>query len=631
MRSLARVEGTFAGPPPPLPSYARLARSPSAALSPWLFWETFEALDDETFLKIAEAGACHLLASIVLDHHIDGQVTDPAASALLQKALFDRGVTVFAQLFPPDSGFWPDFQRLVAEHLAGLSLELAGRAEPRSLTGDAAIQIAEAKVCPGILTVAALVEAAGQRSLLEPIERSIRSVGVSSQTIDDAHDWRTDVEARRFTTFLAELAPLDNWTQSEWPTLEDLEVAAEREWPETVHYRAAIARMESAIEAVYEIDCPRWTAYVHAMRCRADRLLKATLASYLVRRLEVSAAEPDAPGSCVSPAQATAGSARRVRAQTRELHEACQLALEAVLAAQRSDGSWIDFDLPGAGPSDAWVTAHVGLQLATMRREWAAAAIGRPLEAAVAFLRSKWRHGWGYSDLAPLDADSTAHALLFFHAVQSDPPRSTITALLRFQRPDGGFATYLQDSGGTLPENWCRSHPGVTPVAIQALSAYGQDLHLSDSVLRVLRRFDRDRDANHPWPAFWWNLKWYTAAAWCRAIESLGGTPTELHWPEDLSSSLDGNHDLDAALLLEVAIYLGRLELASEVADRLTVRQLESGLWPPQPALRQPPRGVDRPWEVHDPRDAHADVFGVYSSATILNRLAKFDALRQVS
>lgn len=628
LNSLALHHNTFVGPAPPLVDLEPSIRSPAAALLPWLFWETFGDLDDETFLTIAEAAGCHLLASIVLDHLIDSQAADPASSALLYKGLIDRGVSLLTELFHSESGFWQHFHRLAREHLVGLATELAGRADPRQLSHEVAVRMAQAKVSPGILTLAAMTEAAGARGWLESIEKSIRHVGVASQLIDDARDWRTDAEARHITYFLTCLAPTEAWASATWPSTDELESRIQTEWLDTDHYRKAIVEIDRAIEQVHDIYCPRWTNYVHEKRIQTDRLLKATLAGHLIRQLNGdagTAAGDVAPSSSVRSTPQSESKTTRPHA----LHEACQLALEAILAAQRFDGSWIDFDLPAVGASDTWVTAHVGLQLATMPQAWSDFVGTQRLEAATSYLRSKWRHGWGYNDLAPVDADSTSHALLFFHATRSEPPGSTIKALQAFQQPDGGFATYLRSGGEPIPESWCRSHPDVTPVAIEALSAHSRDRQHLDLIRQALRRFEEDRKGIDQWPVFWWNLNWYTTSAWSRTLQVLGQSCPQPLWPENMGLSLDCDSDLDAALLLELAVYAGRTGEARQMVERLLANQLDNGFWPPRPVLRQPKAGVERPWEVEDFGESYADVFGVYSAATILNRLARYEGIRQ--
>ena len=631
MRDLARSKRAFRDFQPEILE-GDLSSSQDPAASPWLFWDTFCCLEDDTFLKLAEAGAVLYLSSIVLDHLVDGHLEESGAMALLYKALHDHGVSTLQDTFPRTSEFWAHYKRLNAEHLRGLAAEVEARAKPKQFTRENMIVMAQGKVCPGVVTIAAMAEASDQQDVLRPIEKSLKSLAVASQLIDDVQDWQYDVEVGHLTYFLACLVPVDGWVAEEWPSFEELQQCINDEWVDVDHWREAMHWHDRSIESVYDTFCPTWTDHVHDKRTGANKHLEVAIARHLTRELRhftpmheqethrsiTKPEEPMKPSSCV-PRMATAPD------------EAVRSALDALLTSQSDDGSWIDFDLPTVGASDAWVTAHVGLRLATLPEVWSNNSLRDALDAAVKFLYAKWHHGWGYNDSAPVDADSTAHALLMLNATRNKPPATTIDALLSFQHSSGGFATYTTFRSRSMPHNWLVSHPDVTPVVIRALAQYSTDPLVAEVITRAMRRMEADRLSDETWPAFWWNLRWYTASAWANAAISMREQLPSFHWPERWQFNSEWTSDLDAAHLLEFSIYLGRIDIAEQVAQHLLRNQLEDGYWPREPVLRQPKPGAHQPWKAPDDETYHADVRGVYSTATILSAIAKLSSFKRGS
>jgi hypothetical protein len=283
----------------------------------------------------------------------------------------------------------------------------------------------------------------------------------------------------------------------------------------------------------------------------------------------------------------------------------------AVAASQLSDGTWRGFDIPGMGESDAWVTAHVGLGLSRVLTDFS------PLHRAADFLRRVGRPGWGYNKSSPVDADSTAHACLFLQSIHAPVPVEALDLLHGFRRDDGGFATF-QTRPGLSPDNtWCRSHPDVTPVAYRALAN-----SFPAQPTTMVERMQGDRLPDGTWPAFWWNLRWYTACQWARACQALNIAFASF----DLERA-DFACDLDAGYLLELAVLTGQRDQAARIAGHLAACQLSNGFWTCDPVLRLTYPGLERPWEVDDGGPLFADANGSYSTTAIIASLSLYESV----
>lgn len=300
-----------------------------------------------------------------------------------------------------------------------------------------------------------------------------------------------------------------------------------------------------------------------------------------------------------------------------KLERAIAGAARAIISAQKPDGSWSDFDINGIGASDQWVTAHIGLKL---RQSEAGLHTDALLDSAATYLRDHWNGGLAYNAFSPADADSTAHALLFWQSLGWRPLAEYSAVLLEFQLDDGGFATF-RPQGGESRNSWATAHPEVTAVAIQALSPTVDDRAAAQAINRALHWAERVAGWDTCSRSFWWNLDWFARLQWVKALQLSGRQiPAELASPVDERRFKITSH-LDAAYLIEFCLILGRLDDADMIGRSLLETQQENGLWPTAPVLRLiPPELGDLREQSYHPI-TYADE-GRYSGAAILHALA---------
>ncbi|GAA5524410.1 hypothetical protein Maes01_00967 [Microbulbifer aestuariivivens] len=307
---------------------------------------------------------------------------------------------------------------------------------------------------------------------------------------------------------------------------------------------------------------------------------------------------------------------------TDKLTKTVQTALSAVLEQQNSDGSWSDFEVDGIGKADDWVTAHIAYRLSQLPKNWNNNHITTATNKACDYLLEKNRPGWGYNDQSPVDADSTAHAILLIETVKGEIDPEILSKLLEFQNSDGGFSTFQRTDDIPSLHSWCNSHPDVTPLAIQALAPSVTNHAVKPAIAMALQRVELDRLQDGNWPAFWWDLRWYTAAAWARTSKTLNTPPPDFSWSRTkISSGYECRSALDAAYLLELSTAHRRQDIASLATEFLLDNQLANGLWPTVPALRVTLPEIDEPWNTPNSGALYSEISGVYSSATILSAI----------
>ena len=249
------------------------------------------------------------------------------------------------------------------------------------------------------------------------------------------------------------------------------------------------------------------------------------------------------------------------------------------------------------------------------------------LSAACAFVVDRWRNGWGYNSNSPVDADSTAHGMLFLVGIGCAAPDHTAEALLSFQQRDGGFATFTHLGNGTSLHSWAVSHAGVTALAVRALQPHIGTPSVAAAVARAVE-YMQTSGVSDGWPSFWWKLRWYTFANWLETSIGLGG-----HWPSlpNLSNPGSGVTEkipLDCALHLHAATLLRDVATADEVAGHLVEGICLNDIWPVHAVLRLPEADVLHPWRFSQVGTVLPDSRAVYSTATICAALAGYYELR---
>lgn len=351
---------------------------------------------------------------------------------------------------------------------------------------------------------------------------------------------------------------------------------------------------------------------------------------------------------------------------TQALRAAAQ-ATRFLVERQGADGLWRDFRTL-AGQAEDWPTAFIGLALATVaradfgagREEGALAAAAAQRAAAALLGRQHQDGGWGYHAGVPVDADSTALAVLLLLAATPHRDAATARALERARRcllahqdaESGGFSTYageapiraFMDLPAEIPLcGWCQPHVEVTAVCGQALAWLG-----AGEAARAAWRFVRERQApGGAWPAYWWAAPHYAtfqALALARAMRDpasdlpLEGSVAAAAWLVATQRADGAFVTAEGATAFPTALALAALALLpgdaaparalERAAARLCALQLDDGGWRSMPSLRIPRPEVEQPAATGWRSDALgtgvliADEQRLFTSATCLLALA---------
>ena len=294
--------------------------------------------------------------------------------------------------------------------------------------------------------------------------------------------------------------------------------------------------------------------------------------------------------------------------------EAISRGLEFLRHQQHVDGYWSDWHLP-PGESTMWSTAYVGARVSTLAPP-IRASIDANLVRAQRWLRiSEFAGGgWGYGPNTGPDADSTALAMLFLGEAAGEQ------RLLRYQRADGGFATYHHAASFG---SWVESHADVTATVLLALSQMPLTTHAD--IAQAVAYLREQQGPDGLWNSFWWTSPLYPTEAALTYFD-VAGEPFERRALETTLEQAAPASPFERALLVLCLLRLADDDQkATRHTETLVHEQLRDGSWQSGPILRLTSRAIREPWRIADAGPLYRDVRRVFTTATAVAALGAFD------
>lgn len=287
---------------------------------------------------------------------------------------------------------------------------------------------------------------------------------------------------------------------------------------------------------------------------------------------------------------------------------------------KQKDGSWRDFYSNFHGQSIDWVTAYVANRLID------SGVALRHLKKTAKFLANRQINGgWGYNDIAPQDADSTANTLEFLSNYTNDFKKEIddgIQFLLAHQTESGGFKTYTERnlraserfSKESNLEGWCNECVDVTLNATRALNQF-EDYKLStENAKKYLDNLVK-RDYIH---SYWWESDIPVK------IEIMKYYDDNYNKILKIYKNQNNITPYLKSLLINKLDYREK-ELKNNIISQLIYSQKPDGSWESGAILRFPHPSNKEPWSNSLMwRDSGKDQNRIFTTATIIAELSKF-------
>jgi hypothetical protein len=189
-------------PPWPLQTVAELG---PMAVGPWVFRDTFPTLTEKQLLDLSESWIFIVSTMILQDDLADGQSPIGLDTVEVQRQLMDKAGDILRSLMGDHYAFWQRFEQYKQQVKSALQLEVHYRASPQAIYDLAtAWHIGAGKAALFKAIPWAMVVLSNDPSHFARLEASIDSVVAGRQLVDDAADWRGDLERGHVTYPLAQ-------------------------------------------------------------------------------------------------------------------------------------------------------------------------------------------------------------------------------------------------------------------------------------------------------------------------------------------------------------------------------------------------------------------------------------------
>jgi hypothetical protein len=234
---------------------------PLATSLPWLFAQAFPTLSEAEILDISEASTLLIMAVLLQDPYLDGQLPPYPGIPLLHEHLHTAALQKFFQLFDSQSSFWTYFKRYFFQYTTALTEERihVGRMADYSL--QQAYEIGSGKMALHKATTTAMALKAGAEGHIPILENALDALYAAMQLADDIADWKEDYERNRYTLPLT-------WVISShfWPlpslTLTEINERFEASLILEILVKQAIEWFQQAKDIVADMSCANWNNYV---------------------------------------------------------------------------------------------------------------------------------------------------------------------------------------------------------------------------------------------------------------------------------------------------------------------------------------------------------------------------------
>lgn len=638
---------------------------------PFLFLETFPALDKEVFGKLSLMSLLYVHHIIITDSLLDDEHNLPRESILVSNACSLRALEVLTGLFGRKPFPWREMTELHQQYSQATALEKERPGgEMLSYSFQDLMSRLSRKSAMAKLIPLALCSLSGRRSYLGPLNGSFDLYYLSEQLVDDFRDWKEDLAAGRYSYLLTSVLNKCG-IRGKVEGLEPdgvAEVVGKHMYLSGVaegYLAQAIDYCEQAKDRVRGLACPRWIRFLDTFQMgihvaqsniakRSRQLLLQTDKYDYALVPEVppvsSGAGPQTPHSVPHP----------VPSVSPTISHAGQRAAEFLRGRYKPGVGFADFMMaPELLP--VWVSGYVGVALLEWLKCDAGARAGRrPLRQmlrrmADGLKKKQGGGGWAPSAVMPEDADTSAWVLSFLSGVgpgERATFREAVDALLEYRRADGSFGTYVPGALGPGADGYYDSHVEVTAVVVNVLVKAGLDP--CDEIIRGALAYVRAmQEDDGLWQAYWWDGQMYATYHCLRALkaghDSLEGPGRDRiidtirarqgadgSWGE---TTFGKNKAFETALALKSLMLLDP-SLAAEETVRSGITwllnyQAADGGFYSGPMLRLPAREEKEPWLRQEWTPDTAYGFGIlgrdekrfFTTATALSALCDFLAL----
>lgn len=286
LRELALARRTFigAGESKPIASL-REVYSLTTCL-PWLFNEAFPTVSKADLFDIAEAGTLLILALLLYDHYLDGQLSPHPSILILYQRLHTAALRKFHALFGERSRFWSLFDVYFCQYTTALYKETYDHwGQVTAYSPRTMWEIGSGKVALLKTVTTALALKAGAETDIPRLETTLDKFAAAMQLGDDIGDREDDYQHQRYTWPLTEAILIKQRPISSL-SVEEIGQCLENSVILETMLKQVIKWLQQALDAVADLHCPQWVEFVKDGLVLSQSYQRALIAERLLKLLE---------------------------------------------------------------------------------------------------------------------------------------------------------------------------------------------------------------------------------------------------------------------------------------------------------------------------------------------------------
>jgi len=234
---------------------------PLATCLPWLFIDMFSTVSEAEVFDISEAGTLLMMALLLQDHFLDGQLPQHPGIPLLHQRMYTAALQKFHVLFDAQSLFWSYFDKYLRQYTMALLKEHQHAEQIVDYSLETMYEISSGKVALLKTMTTALAIKAEAETCISQLEAAIDALSAALQLGDDTEDWADDYAQRRFTLPLTLVIPNELWPTPNL-SVEEISQMFEKSFVLETLVHQVIKWFQKSLEIVNDYTCPCWVEFI---------------------------------------------------------------------------------------------------------------------------------------------------------------------------------------------------------------------------------------------------------------------------------------------------------------------------------------------------------------------------------
>ncbi|MCP1384929.1 hypothetical protein [Runella salmonicolor] len=389
--------------------------------------------------------------------------------------------------------FWSNFEVLKKKYVQTILFEKQISVAQKHLSEQNFEELAYGKSAICCAIVHGLQALCKEDAELSKIETILKHIHIAFQYLDDISDFKKDIEENQWTY---PQVLLNDYLERNALEVHDINIRHKYLFLSGIAQKMvqkSVFHYEKAADLAQNIGLFDLQNYL--LKERANALFYQNEINYLIEKTQLKSKKS------------------QIFQTNNSLKDTIKNGLK-YLTNNAKEGFWTDF-MTSAGRGKTWISSYIGVQLAEHN------LVPELLKTVLSDLSKTG----SYNDSVMQDADSTTFLIGLHQAINGNIPGSLIDSWLKFQLPDGSWATYHNEAElrqaldletDISVQGWLSGHGCVSAAAALVLSNIPNLSNQYDKTINQLVDLVQNNSLN----AYWWTsdvyVQVFTLLAFCK-------------------------------------------------------------------------------------------------------------------